>query len=83
MLLEQLVGKANQEPEYDWESYYLWRFSQLAGREIANSISWLCRRCLTVNMTYLPARYGKCRSCRLIHLPDDLFRREDAPLPAL
>jgi hypothetical protein len=24
---------------------------------------------LTVNILYLPARYGKCRSCSLIHLP--------------
>lgn len=72
MLLEQLIEKANQKPEYDWESYHMWRLSQLAGREVTDCISWLCKSCLTVNLTCLPARYGKCRCCELIHLPSDM-----------
>jgi hypothetical protein len=71
MLLEQLIEKANEKPEYDWESYYLWRFSELAGREVTDCISWLCKKCLTLNRTFLPARYGKCICCDLIHLPDE------------
>jgi hypothetical protein len=70
MLLEQLVEKASQPPEYDWDSYYHWRFSQLAGREVADSNFWLCRKCLCVNVVHLPARYGKCHCCGLIHLPE-------------
>jgi hypothetical protein len=69
MLLEQLVEKAKQPPEYDWDSYYRWLFSRLAGREVSDFKYWLCNGCLTVNVLYLPARYGKCRSCQLIHLP--------------
>lgn len=69
MLLEQLVEKANQKPEYDWESYYSWYFSREAGREVTGYRVWECRRCLTVNVLYLPARYGKCRCCELLHLP--------------
>lgn len=69
MLLEQLVEKARQEPEFDWEGYYSWRFSALAGREVAGALFWLCQNCLTTNLLALPARYGKCRCCELIHLP--------------
>lgn len=71
MLLEQLIEKANKEPEYDWNSYYLWRFSELSGREVTDCTFWFCKNCLTVNVTYLPSRYGKCRCCHLIHLPSD------------
>lgn len=81
MLLEQLVEKAAQPPEYDWDSYYRWLHGQLAGRETTDYNYWLCKKCLSVNVVYLPARYGKCRSCGLIHLPDDLrkekMRRSD------
>jgi hypothetical protein len=69
MLLEQLVEKAHQEPEYDWESYYAWFFSEQAGREVTGVKFWECQNCLTVNQINLPARYGKCRCCSLIHLP--------------
>lgn len=72
MLLEQLVEKAAKGPQYDWASYYRWYFSELAGREVADYRVWLCKKCFNVNITYLPARYGKCRSCELIHLPSDL-----------
>ena len=72
MLLEQLVEKAAQPPEYDWDAYYRWLFSQQAGREVTDFRFWLCRHCHTVNVTYLPARYGKCRGCDLIHLPGDM-----------
>ncbi|HJV66640.1 MAG TPA: hypothetical protein VJ550_12955 [Geomonas sp.] len=71
MLLEQLIEKAKQEPEYDWDSYYRWQFSELAGREVTGSTFWVCQKCLTVNITFLPARYGKCRCCDLIHLPNE------------
>lgn len=74
MLLEQLVEKAAQPPEYDWDAYYSWLFSGLAGREVTDSSFWLCKKCLTVNIVYLPARYGKCRGCGLIHLPDDMHK---------
>jgi len=69
MLLEQLVEKAAQRPEYDWDSYYHWLFSQLAGREVTDFRFWQCQKCLTVNVIYLPAKYGKCRGCQLIHIP--------------
>lgn len=69
MLLEQLVEKASQPCEYDWHSYYSWLFSQLAGREASDSRFWLCDRCFTVNLVFIPARHGKCRGCNLIHLP--------------
>lgn len=69
MLLEQLVEKAAQSPEYDWNAYYSWLFSQLAGREVTDFKFWQCQKCLTVNIIYLPAQYGKCRCCDLIHLP--------------
>ncbi len=72
MLLEQLVEKAGQCPEYDWDSYYRWYFSQLAGREVSDFKFWQCKKCLSVNVLFLPARYGKCRSCELIYLPSDL-----------
>jgi hypothetical protein len=71
MLLEQLVEKAAQPPEYDWASYYGWFFSQLAGREATDIKFWQCTHCMTVNVVYLPSRYGKCRGCNLIHLPCD------------
>lgn len=74
MLLEQLVKKAEQAPEYDWDSYYRWQAGQLAGREVAGFNFWLCKKCLSVNTVYLPARYGKCQRCGLIHLPEDLNR---------
>lgn len=70
MLLERLVEKASQPPEYDWDSYYRWLFSRLAGREVTDSSFWLCRKCLSVNVVHLPARYGKCHCCGLIHLPE-------------
>jgi hypothetical protein len=69
MLLEQVIEKAIEEPEYDWESYYNWLFSEDAGRRISGFAFWECKKCLAVNLLYLPARYGKCRSCSLIHLP--------------
>lgn len=72
MLLEQLVEKAAQPPEYDWDAYYRWLFSQQAGREVTDFRFWLCRHCHTVNVAYLPTRYGKCRGCALIHLPSDV-----------
>jgi hypothetical protein len=72
MLLEQLVEKAGQPPEYDWDAYYRWLFSQLAGREVTGYSFWQCKQCLTVNVVYLPAKYGTCRGCELIHLPDEL-----------
>jgi len=72
MLLEQLVEKAAQPQEYDWDSYYSWLFSESAGRDVTGCNFWLCKKCLSVNAVYLPARYGKCRSCGLLHLPDNL-----------
>ena len=69
MLLEQLVEKAGQAPEYDWDAYYRWHFSQLAGRDVSDFTFWQCKSCLAVNVLFLPARYGKCRSCELIHIP--------------
>ncbi|WP_298433406.1 hypothetical protein [Geobacter sp.] len=71
MLLEQLVEKASQPREFDWDAYYRWFYSRLAGREVTGFGFWQCRKCLTVNAVYLPARYGKCRGCNLIHLPHD------------
>ena len=69
MLLEQLVEKAGQEPEFDWDAYYAWLFSEKTGREVTGFSFWACQKCFTVNVIYLPARYGKCRLCTLIHLP--------------
>ena len=69
MLLEQLVEKAGQPPEYDWDSYYRWLFSTLAGGEVAGLKFWLCQGCFTVNIDPFPARYGKCRGCGLILPP--------------
>lgn len=69
MLLEQLVQKAAQPPEYDWDAYYRWLFSRMAGREISDFKFWQCQKCLSINVIFLPARYGKCRECELIHLP--------------
>jgi hypothetical protein len=68
MLLEQLVARAAQPPEYDWHAYYRWLFGRLAGREVTGVGFWLCRCCLSINAVSLPARYGKCRGCELIHL---------------
>lgn len=70
MLLEQLAAKSQEPPEYDWESYYRWYFSKLHGRDGSDHRFWSCRKCLTVNLLSLPARYGKCRCCGLIYLPD-------------
>lgn len=70
MLLERLIEKANQAPEFDWEAYYLWQFSQLAGSEVTGYRHWSCIKCQAINLTLLPARYGKCSRCNLIHLPD-------------
>lgn len=70
MLLEQLVEKASQPPEYDWEGYYRWLFSSLAGREVTDFRFWQCESCFTVNLLYLPARHGECRGCKLIYLGD-------------
>lgn len=72
MLLEQLVEKAGQRPEHDWDSYYRWLFSRLAGREVTDFKFWLCKKCFAVNVIYLPARYGKCSECELIHLSCDV-----------
>lgn len=69
MLLEQLVEKSAQPPEYDWDAYYRWLFGRLAGREVTGFKFWLCDRCHAVNLLYLPARHGTCRGCRLTHLP--------------
>ena len=69
MLLEHLIEKASQEPEHDWDSYYMWLVSELEGHEVAAYTFWECRKCITVNVLALPARYGKCRGCGLIHLP--------------
>ncbi len=69
MLLEQLVEKASQPPEYDWNAYYRWLFGELAGRDASGYEFWQCKGCLSVNIVIPPARYGKCRSCDLIHLP--------------
>ncbi|WP_298436888.1 hypothetical protein [Geobacter sp.] len=69
MLLEQLVEKAAQPPEYDWDAYYRWLFSTLAGHEVSRAGFWQCPHCLTVNLHLSPGRYGKCRGCGLIHLP--------------
>jgi len=69
VLLEQLMEKNGQPPEYDWNAYYRWLFSELAGREVVGYASWLCPQCFTVNIVYLPARYGTCRGCNLSHLP--------------
>ena len=69
MLLEQVMERANQKPEYDWETYYKWLFSQQAGHEVDDYTFWECKKCLTVNLLTLPARYGKCRCCELIYLP--------------
>lgn len=68
MLLERLVEQARQPPKYDWQAYYDWFFSRLAGREVTDARFWLCGQCHTVNPLLLPARYGKCRGCGLIHL---------------
>jgi hypothetical protein len=72
MLLEQLAKKAGQPPEYDWDAYYRWLFSELAGREVNGYGFWQCEQCFTVNVAYLPARYGTCCGCKLTHLPGQL-----------
>jgi hypothetical protein len=69
MLLEQLVAKAEEKPEYDWEAYYHWYFNEAYGREVTDCNFWICKKCHTVNILALPARYGKCRGCDLIYLP--------------
>lgn len=69
MLLEQLVRKAQTRPEFDWDSYYRWYFSKLAGREVTEVRFWECPECHTINPIYLPAKYGKCHHCKLIQLP--------------
>ncbi len=69
MLLEQLVEKAAQPPQYDWDSYYRWLYSTLAGREVSDCRYWLCESCTTVNLLFLPTKYGKCRGCGLLYLP--------------
>jgi len=69
MLLEQVVEKAGRAPEYDWEGYYNWYFSELSGREVNGFAFWNCQKCHTINVLCLPSSYGKCRSCCLIHLP--------------
>jgi hypothetical protein len=69
MLLEKVIDRAHKEPEFDWESYYAWLFSRDAGRPVTGVTFWECRKCLTINLLYLPARYGKCRCCSLLHIP--------------
>jgi len=71
LLLEQLVEKAGQAPEYDWNAYYRWLFGELSGRESDGYGTWLCPQCCTVNLAQLPARYGTCRGCNLSHLTGD------------
>lgn len=71
MLLEQLVEKSRQPPQYDWDGYYRWLFSKLAGREVTGYGFWQCARCLSINFIYLPARYGTCRGCKLTHLSSE------------
>ncbi|BCG46062.1 hypothetical protein GEOBRER4_n0843 [Citrifermentans bremense] len=68
MLLEDLIEKSTQKPEYDWDGYYKWLFSEDAGQKVAGYTFWECKKCLTINLLYLPARYGKCRNCSLIHM---------------
>ena len=69
MLLERVIASAHKEPEFDWETYYQWLFSKYAGRDVTGFTFWECTKCLTVNLLYLPARYGKCRCCSLLHMP--------------
>jgi hypothetical protein len=69
MLLEQLVEQSQQPPLYDWDAYYRWYFSGIAGREVTDFRYWLCESCSTVNLLLLPAKYGKCRGCELLYLP--------------
>lgn len=69
MLLERLIEMANRKQEYDWDGYYNWLMREGAGRDIMGFTFWECKKCLTINILYLPAQYGKCRSCSLIHLP--------------
>lgn len=69
MLLEQLVEKAAKPPEYDWDAYYKWFFDTLNGRDVDGYVTWMCKECMTVNIVFLPARYGKCRGCALIYMP--------------
>jgi len=46
MLLEKLIEKANRKPEYDWDAYYQWLFSEDAGHEVDGFTFWECRKCL-------------------------------------
>lgn len=69
MLLEQVIAKADRKPEFDWDGYYQWLFSEDAGHEVIGFTFWECKKCLTINLLYQPARYGKCRCCSLIHMP--------------
>lgn len=69
MLLEQLAEKAAQPPKYDWDAYYRWFFSSLAGQEVSRFDFWQCPHCLAINLHLPGERYGKCRGCHLIHLP--------------
>jgi len=68
MLLEDLIERANRKPEHDWDAYYRWLFSEDAGHDVTGYTFWECKKCLTVNLLYLPARYGKCRCCSLIYI---------------
>lgn len=68
MLLERLIEHANEKPEYDWDAYYRWLFTEEAGHEVTGYTFWECKKCLTVNLLYLPARYGKCRCCSLLYI---------------
>ena len=68
MLLEDLIEKGNRKPEYDWDAYYKWLFSEDSGHDVTGYTFWECKKCLTVNLLYLPARYGKCRGCSLIYM---------------
>jgi hypothetical protein len=69
MLLEQVIEKAQQKPQYDWDSYYQWFFKEQAGHEVTGYTCWECKHCLAINLLILPARYAKCRNCDLIYLP--------------
>lgn len=68
MLLEDLIEKASRPSEYDWDGYYKWLFSEDAGHDVNGYTFWECQKCMTINLLYLPTRYGKCRCCSLIHI---------------
>jgi len=68
MLLEELIEKGKEVPEYDWEGYYGWLYSELGEDSGAQLQFWVCKHCLSLNVLVLPARYAKCRECHVIHI---------------